>query len=113
MTYKRHAWRSQYANVLPLKTFEWLLLVVSDSFIVSRYQALNSEVFLFIIALVLAGGELSFLPVAAVVWIWYKKNVDNTDVFSCCYEVKDFFPVSRVQLTSRCAGAGREHRQAG
>ena len=31
-----------------------------------------------------AGVELIFLSVAAVFWIWYKKNVDNIDVFSCC-----------------------------
>jgi len=39
----------------------------------------------------LAGIELIFLPVAAVFWKQYKKNVDNADVFSGCYEVKDFF----------------------
>ena len=41
----------------------------------------------------------------------FNKNVDNTDVFSCCYDIKDFFPVSRIQLMSRRAGAGREHRE--
>ena len=40
-------------------------------------------------------------------------NVDNTNFFSCCYEIEDFFPVSLIQLMSRCAGAGRERRQAG
>ena len=30
--------------------------------------------------------------------------------FSCCYEIKDFFPVSHIQLRSRW-GAGREHSQ--
>jgi len=40
-------------------------------------------------------------------------NVDNTDVFSCFYEIKDFFPVSHIQLMSGCAGAGREHSQEG
>jgi len=38
----------------------------------------------------LAGIELISLPVAAVFWTSYKKNVDNTDVFSCGYEIKDF-----------------------
>ena len=33
--------------------------------------------------LVSAGTELIFLPVAAVFWIWYEKNVDNTDGFTC------------------------------
>ena len=50
-------------------------------------------------------------------WILYKKNVANTDVFSCCYEIQDFFPVSHIQLMSRCAGAGgsraRQLTQAG
>jgi len=32
--------------------------------------------------LVLAGIELIFLPVAAVVWIYYEKNVDNRLMFS-------------------------------
>ena len=63
------------------------------------------------IVLVSAGIELIFLSVAAVFWIQYKKNV-NTDVFSCCYEIKDFFPVSHIQLMSRCAGSGRKHSQA-
>jgi len=40
-------------------------------------------------------------------------NVDNLDVFSCCYEIKGLFPVSRIQPTSRCPGAGREYSQAG
>ena len=31
------------------------------------------------------------LPFAAVVWIWHKKKVGNTDVFSCCCEIKDIF----------------------
>jgi len=35
--------------------------------------------------------ELIFLPVAAVFWIKYKKNVDNTSVFSSCCEIKDFY----------------------
>jgi len=26
--------------------------------------------------------ELIFLPVAAVLWIWYEENADNTSVFS-------------------------------
>ena len=29
--------------------------------------------------LVLASRELIFFKVAVVFWIWYKKNVDNTD----------------------------------
>ena len=45
---------------------------------------------LFMCVLVSDGIELIFLPVAAVFWIWYEKNVDNTDVFSYCYEIKDF-----------------------
>ena len=44
-----------------------------------------------VFVLVSAGIELIFLPIAAVFWIWYKKNVDNTDVFSYCYAIKDFF----------------------
>jgi len=35
--------------------------------------------------------ELIFLSVAVVVWIYYTQNVSNTDVFNCCYEIKDFF----------------------
>jgi len=62
--------------------------------------------------LVLVLAKIIFLPVVAVFWIQYEKNVDNTHVFSCCCEIKDFFPVSHIQLTSRCAGAGREHSQA-
>jgi len=53
-----------------------------------------------------------FLSVGAVFWIQYDTNVDNTDAFSCCYEIKDFFPVAHIQLMSSCAGAGREHSQA-
>jgi len=41
--------------------------------------------------LVSAGIELIFLAVATVFWIYYRKNVDNTDVFCCCYEIRDFF----------------------
>ena len=33
---------------------------------------------------VLVSAGVIFLPVADVFWIKYKKNVDNTDVFSCC-----------------------------
>ena len=40
----------------------------------------------------LVGIELIFLPVAVVFWIQYEKNVDNTDILSCCYEIKDVFP---------------------
>jgi len=43
------------------------------------------------VLLVLAGTELIFLSVAAVFWIWNQKNVDDADVFSCCYDIKDFF----------------------
>jgi len=66
----------------------------------------------FIWVLVLSGIELISLPVAPVFWILYEKNVDNTDVFSCCYEIKDSFPVSHIQLMRRCAGTGREYSQA-
>jgi len=45
----------------------------------------------FLTVLVLFGIELIFLLVAAVFWIYYKKNDDKTDVFICCYEIKDFF----------------------
>ena len=41
--------------------------------------------------LVLAETELIVLSVVAVFWIWYQKNVDNTDGFSCCYEIEGFF----------------------
>ena len=41
--------------------------------------------------LVSAGMELIFFPVAAVFWILCEKNTDNTGVFSCCCEIKDFF----------------------
>jgi len=34
--------------------------------------------------LVLAGIELVFLLVAAVFWISYENNVDNSVDFSCC-----------------------------
>jgi len=58
------------------------------------------------------GWDRVFLPVAAVFWIQHEENADNTDVFSCCCEIKDFLPVPHIQLTSRCAGAGRERSQA-
>jgi len=45
---------------------------------------------LFTVALVSAGIELIFLPEAAALWIYYEENADNSDVFSCCYEIKDF-----------------------
>jgi len=41
--------------------------------------------------LVLPGIEFIFLPVAAVFWIQYDKNVDNIDGFSYYYEIQDFF----------------------
>jgi len=41
--------------------------------------------------LVSARIELIFLSAAAVFWIYYQKSVDNTDVSSCCYEIKAFF----------------------
>jgi len=44
--------------------------------------------------LLLAGIELIFLSVAAVFLIYYEKNVDNTDVFSCCYKSRTFFSFS-------------------
>jgi len=57
--------------------------------------------------LVSAGIELIFFPVAAVFYL-YEKNVDNTDIFSCCCEIKDFLQ----SPIFKCAGAGREHTQA-
>jgi len=38
--------------------------------------------------LVSAGMELIFFSIAAVFWIWYVKNIDDTEVFSCRYEIK-------------------------
>jgi len=42
-----------------------------------------------------------FLPVAAVVWIQYQKNVGSTDVFSRCCEIQSFF---QPPVLSRWAG---------
>ena len=39
---------------------------------------------MYVSVLVSAGIKLIFLQVAAVFWIQYEKNVDNTDGFSCC-----------------------------
>jgi len=50
----------------------------------------------------LDGIELVFLPVGVLFWIQYEENANNTDVFSCGCEIKDFFPVSHNQLISRC-----------
>jgi len=36
------------------------------------------------------GIELIFFSIAAVFWIWHKKTVDSTDVFSSCCDIKDF-----------------------
>jgi len=58
-----------------------------------------------------AGIEFIFLSVTAVFWICYEKNVDNNSGFSCCYDIKDLFPVSHIHLLSRCAGVRREDSQ--
>jgi len=55
----------------------------------------------------LAGIESISLPVAGVL----EKNADKTDVFSCCYDIKDFSALPHTQIMSRCAGAEREHSQ--
>jgi len=34
-----------------------------------------------IVLVILAGIELNLFPVAAAFWIWYEKNVDNTQMF--------------------------------
>jgi len=55
-------------------------------------MGLLTDAFRFV--LVSAGIELIFLSVAAVFWIYYKRNVDSTDVFSCWYESRTFSSLS-------------------
>jgi len=56
--------------------------------------------------------ESIFFPVAAVFWIYYGKNVDNTLMFLVITKKpKTFLSVSLLQLMSRCTRAGREHSQ--
>jgi len=55
--------------------------------------------------LITAGIELISLPVAAVFWLQYEKNVDNSYFFSCCYVIKDCSQFLISQVCRSCEGA--------